>query len=210
MEIPSPSLGRCSHSWIRNCQLQSMQKLQDSLPSPLVSWWRDKTWQRGFTPLVWGVIFHPKGSWSLLPLTSGTLKLRHSTMTCSIWNTGLFFWYSLSKTRSSWQLAKWLKVKLDHEIGFRHNNGQESSIQTVLPPAPISYPLNWNQAFLEKLATRNSSGWMVTTSQAKNLPNVIPTVAAWMPEVKKLMNLAEFSRWEGSHQRAEVQGRNSW
>lgn len=142
--------------------------------------------------------------------TSGTLKLRHSTMTCSIWNSGLFFWYSLSKTRSSWPLAKWLKVKLDHEIEFRHNNGQESSIQTVLPPAPISYPLNWNQAFLERLATRNSSGWMVTTSQAKNLPNVIATVAAWMPKVKKLMNLAEFSRWEGSHQRAEVQGRNSW
>lgn len=42
MEMLSPSVGRCSRSWIINCQLQYILKLKDCLSPLLLSWWGKK------------------------------------------------------------------------------------------------------------------------------------------------------------------------
>lgn len=153
--------------------------------------------------------------------TFGLLELRYSTMTHGISGSGLFFWYSVTKTCSSWPLANgWdlnFIMKRDSDVVtvsgpyFKLSQFKLSSLPT--------YTLSTQQesSIFDRLATTKSSAWVFVISQARKPPNVIPTTAAaWMPASKEKWWTCTSSHNKklvvsrAPHQRAKSQGRNSW
>lgn len=130
---------------------------------------------------------------------------------------GCYFWYSLTKTCSSWPLANGRNLNFTMKWDSDVATVRDPQFKLSSLPTPYTLSTQQKSSCFDRLATTNSSAWVFVISQARKLPKVIPTTAAaWMPGTKEKWWTCTNSHNKklvisrAPHQRAKSQGRNSW